>query len=182
MCIRDSLLGRGQMPDMDGVERATHDAEAGRSAVLPQVVEPLADNCHYARTCQMCIRDSPCFLRDLDRGIISSSLTAADASSFLAVVEDVPPLDATRAAALSGVFDELLGRGCEVLATCAPSCDAYGPLQHDRLKLSAADLLLSDAELDAARPADDRASRPAAAVPPAERVPGLVWGLSLIHI
>ncbi len=119
---------------------------------------------------------SPCFARDLDRGIISSSLTAADASSFLAVVEDVPPLDATRAAALSGVFDELLGRGCEVLATCAPSCDAYGPLQHDRLKLSAADLLLSDAELDAARPADDRASRPAAAVPPAERVPGLVWG------
>ncbi len=119
---------------------------------------------------------SPCFLRDLDRGIISSSLTAADASSFLAVVEDVPPLDATRAAALSGVFDELLGRGCEVLATCAPSCDAYGPLQHDRLKLSAADLLLSDAELDAARPADDRASRPAAAVPPTERVPGLVWG------
>lgn len=119
---------------------------------------------------------SPCFLRDLDRGIISSSLTAADVSSFLAVVEDVPPLDATRAAALSGVFDELLGRGCEVLATCAPSCDAYGPLQHDRLKLSAADLLLSDAELDAARPADDRASRPAAAVPPAERVPGLVWG------
>ena len=119
---------------------------------------------------------SPCFLRDLDRGIISSSLTAADVSSFLVVVEDVPPLDATRAAALSGVFDELLGRGCEVLATCAPSCDAYGPLQHDRLKLSAADLLLSDAELDAARPADDRASRPAAAVPPTERVPGLVWG------
>ncbi|WP_368291642.1 hypothetical protein, partial [Escherichia coli] len=63
---------------------------------------------------------SPCFLRDLDRGIIVSSLTAADATSFLAVVEDVPPLDAARAAALSGVFDELLGRGCEVLATCAP--------------------------------------------------------------
>ncbi|WP_302547062.1 AfsR/SARP family transcriptional regulator [Gordonibacter pamelaeae] len=119
---------------------------------------------------------SPCFLRDLDRGIIVSSLTAADATSFLAVVEDVPPLDAARAAALSGVFDELLGRGCEVLATCAPSCDAYGPLQHDRLKLSAADLLLADAELDAARPADDRAARPAAAVPPTERVPGLVWG------
>lgn len=119
---------------------------------------------------------SPCFLRDLDQGIIVSSLAKADAAPFLTVVEDVPPLDAARAAALSGVFDELLGRGCEVLATCAPSCDAYGPLQHDRLKLSAVDLLLSDAELDAARPADDRAARPAAAVPPTERVPGLVWG------
>ena len=69
---------------------------------------------------------SPCFLRDLDRGIIVSSLTAADATSFLAVVEDVPPLDAARAAALSGVFDELLGRGCEVLATCAPRATPTG--------------------------------------------------------
>ncbi|RDB60486.1 SARP family transcriptional regulator [Gordonibacter sp. 28C] len=119
---------------------------------------------------------SPCFLRDLDRDIIVSSLTAADEGPFLVVMEDVPPLDAARAASLSAAFDELLGRGCEVLATCAPSCDAYGPLQHDRLKLSAVDLLLSDVEVDVGRSSDDRAARPASAVPPAERIPALVWG------
>ena len=121
---------------------------------------------------------SPCFLRDLDRGIIVSSLTMADEEPFLVVVEDVPPLDAARAASLSAAFDDLLGRGCEVLATCTPSCDAYGPLQHDRLKLSAVELLLSDVEVDAGRSVDDRAARPASAVPPAERIPALVWGPS----
>lgn len=119
---------------------------------------------------------SPCFLRDLDRGIIVSTLTEIDGGPFLVVVEDVPQLDAARAASLSASFDELLERGCEVLATCTPSCDAYASLQHDRLKLAAVDLLLSDAEVDVGRSADERADMPASSVPAAKRVPGLVWG------
>ena len=38
------LFGAGQMPDMDGVERAAHDAEAHRTAVGPKIVEALADH------------------------------------------------------------------------------------------------------------------------------------------
>ena len=38
------LLGAGQVPDMDGVERAAHDAEAHRTAVGSKVVEALADH------------------------------------------------------------------------------------------------------------------------------------------
>lgn len=119
---------------------------------------------------------SPCFLRDLDEGIIVPTLTELDITEFLVVVEDVPLLDRVRAAALSEVFDELLARGCEVLVTCTPSSDAYEPLQHDRLKLSAVDLLLSDIEIDAIRPADDQALRRASSVPEIERIPGLSWG------
>lgn len=121
---------------------------------------------------------SPCFLRDLDRDIIVSTLVACDDHPFLAVVEDIPLLDAVRTAALSATFDALLERGCEVLATCTPTSDAYMALQHDRLKLTASDLLLADAELDAIRTPDERASCPAASVPVFQRVPGLRWGPS----
>lgn len=119
---------------------------------------------------------SPCFLRDLDRGIIAPTLTQIDSGSFLVVVEDVPPLDAARAKALSDTFDELLERGCEVVATCTPACDAFASLQHDRMKLTPADLLLTDAEVDTVRGAADRAEHPAATVPACERVPALRWG------
>lgn len=119
---------------------------------------------------------SPCFLRDLDRGIIASTLTQMESTSFLVVVEDVPPLDAARATALSDAFDELLEHGCEVVATCTPACDALASLQHDRMKLTPADLLLTDSEVDTVRGAADRTERPAATVPACERVPALRWG------
>ena len=38
------LLGAGQMPDMAGIERAAHDAEAHWAAVGPKIVEALADH------------------------------------------------------------------------------------------------------------------------------------------
>lgn len=119
---------------------------------------------------------SPCFLRDLDGGIIASTLTSLDDHPFLVVLEDIPPLGTVRAAALSGVLDSLLDRGCEVVATCLPSCDSYAALQRDRLKLAANDLLLSDGEVDAVRTGDERAAAAASAVPSAYRVPSLRWG------
>lgn len=90
---------------------------------------------------------SPCFLRDLDAGVIAAGLRAADEKVALAVMDDLPPLGPERAAALSAQMDELLAAGCEVLACCAPSCDAFSALQRDRLKLDSADLLLADDEL-----------------------------------
>lgn len=117
---------------------------------------------------------SPCFLRDLDDGCIARVLGAQDDKPFLLVLEDVPPLDAVRAAGLSGEIDLLLERGCEVLITCTPSCDVFDR-QLDRVRLTGVDLLLSDAELDALRMPAECAARPAASVPAACRVAALEW-------
>lgn len=113
---------------------------------------------------------SPCFLRDLDAGVIAAGLRAADEKVALAVMDDLPPLGPERAAALSAQMDELLAAGCEVLACCAPSCDAFSALQRDRLKLDSADLLLADDELAlGAHPV------PEGPVPPSSRVAALHW-------
>ena len=89
---------------------------------------------------------SPCFLRDLDAGGMAQAIRKADAQPSLVVFDDVPRMDVARADAFSGVVDELLSAGNEVIATCVPSCDAFAERHRDRLKLSARQMLLSDAE------------------------------------
>ena len=118
---------------------------------------------------------SPCFLRDLDDGRIAKTLSSEDRAPFLVVVEDVPSLDPQRVELLSREMDALIDRGCEVLVTCLPMRDAFHG-QQDRLKLGAADLLLTDAELDALRTAAEREAEPAALMPTARRIATLVWG------
>lgn len=117
---------------------------------------------------------SPCFLRDLDRGIIARTLLRDDTQPFLAVIDDVPPLDQERVELLSNEMDRLLDRECEVLVTCMPSRDAFAR-HRDRVRLSASDLLLTDTELDTLRTPSERSGNPAAAIPRACRVAGLAW-------
>lgn len=117
---------------------------------------------------------SPCFLRDLDRDVIASTLLGSDPQPFLAVFEDVPALDPVRVELLSNALDRLLDRSCEVLVTCAPSRDAFAR-HRDRVKLSSADLLLSDDEVDMLRTPAERAAEPAAGIARARRVVGLAW-------
>lgn len=117
---------------------------------------------------------SPCFLRDLDRGIIARTLLRDDTQPFLAVINDVPPLDQERVELLSNEMDRLLDRECEVLVTCMPSRDAFAR-HRDRVRLSASDLLLTDTELDTLRTPSERSGNPAAAIPRACRVAGLAW-------
>lgn len=119
--------------------------------------------------------ESPCFIRDLDLGILVSSIVAVDAEARLVVMDGLPFLDAHRAQLLSDEIDALLGRDCEVIVTCVPSRDLLGGLQRDRLRLGATDLLLDDDELEAARTAEERARTPASQVPAARRVPALAW-------
>ena len=121
---------------------------------------------------------SPCFLRDLDRGIVASELFNLDDKPFLVVFDDIPPLDAARAELFSSSLDSLLARECEVLVCCAPSCDAFAALQHDRLKLSATDLLLTDVEIDAVKTLEGGAGVDDGAISVSRRVPGLRWGAS----
>ncbi len=118
---------------------------------------------------------SPCFLRDLDSGRLFELVCGADPEAALVVIDDAPELSPERAELLSSCFDALLERGVEVLVTCCPSADTFGHLQRDRLRLSASELLLSDAEIDASRSADERSKRPSSAILPAQRVASLVW-------
>ena len=118
---------------------------------------------------------SPCFIRDLDAGVIASSCLALDEEASLVVFDDLPALDDDRVVRFSREIDDLLAKKCEVIVTSVPTCDRAGQLQRDRIRLGAADLLLDDAELDAARSADERARRPAGTVGPAGRIPALVW-------
>lgn len=92
--------------------------------------------------------ESPCFLRDLDAGIIASRVAELGGAGSLVVFDDLPRMDASRVEAFSEVVDELLAAGNEVLVTCAPTCDAYSDLHRDRVKLSARRFLLTDEEME----------------------------------
>ncbi len=116
---------------------------------------------------------SPCFLRDLDNACIAQTLTAQDPETFLAVFEDVPPLDCERAEQFSEEIDAMLDLGCEVLITCLPTCDAFE--RHcDRITLGAYDLLLSDEELEDLSVAGEYLEKPPSYLLPAQRVVGLL--------
>ena len=117
---------------------------------------------------------SPCFLRDVDAGTLVESMRAQESEPFLAVFEDVPALDKTRSELFCAVLDGLLELECEVIVTCAPTGDAYRD-QLDRVLISASDLLLSDEELDYVRTPSEREQLPAFRIPPAQRIPGIVW-------
>lgn len=118
---------------------------------------------------------SPCFLRDLDRGIIARTLLEGDPQPFLVVIDDVPLLDPERAELLSDELDLLLDRDCEVMVACMPSRDAFAR-HRDRIKLTAVDLLLTDEEVDLLRTPGERSSDPASTIAPACRVATFVWG------
>ena len=119
---------------------------------------------------------SPCFIRDLDDGIIASGCKSVDTNVRLVVFDDVPVLSAERAVLFSRQIDELLAAQCEVIVACTPRCDVLGKLQRDRLRIGPRDLLLDDAEVDGARSADERLRVPASQVPDAQRVAALAWG------
>lgn len=119
---------------------------------------------------------SPCFLRDLDRGSFADAIAGRDPLVKLVVFDGVPRLDPDRADALSSVIDDLLARGSEVVVTMPPSCDAFASRQSDRIRVSARDMMLSDAEVDRCRTGNECARLPASAVGSAERVPVIAWG------
>ena len=116
---------------------------------------------------------SPCFLRDLDAGVLASAVVACDPEASLAVLADVPVLDEEREAAFSMAIDRLLESGCEVIVTCAPAADGWAALQRDRVVVGARDLLVDEEE---ARVDDLAPFRPAVGLPLAMRVPCLRWG------
>lgn len=117
---------------------------------------------------------SPCFLRDLDAGVLARCLLNGDAAPALVVLEDVPAFDSSRCDALSHEIDCLLEGGKEVIVTCAPSGDAYADRHRDRLRLAADDLLLTPGE--ALVSATGKMTSGAEAWSRAERAACLRWG------
>lgn len=118
---------------------------------------------------------SPCFLRDLDDGVLASGVFEADPHARLVVFDDVPVLDGERAQLLSGQMNSLIDKGCEVVATMVPSADAYAALQRDRMRLSGSDLLLSDEEIQYDRPWTAEGMMVGGPLPREMRVAALVW-------
>ena len=118
---------------------------------------------------------SPCFIRDLDRGLLFGELSRLDREAFLVVFEDVPLLDAARAAKLAEQIDELLAAGNEVIVTCEPTYDAFSQMT-DRVLITSRDLLVRDDELTQAGCASALTSQALAARARQDRVAGLLWG------
>lgn len=117
---------------------------------------------------------SPCFLRDLDAGVMLESMLGVDREAALAVFEDVPALDPERAVAFGSLVDDLLERGVEVVVTCVPSATACVRDQRDSMMLTGRDLLLDEDEAKLACLSD--LGRPSCADPlPSERVACLRW-------
>ncbi|MGI6045863.1 MAG: AfsR/SARP family transcriptional regulator [Eggerthellaceae bacterium] len=118
---------------------------------------------------------SPCFLRDLDAGNINAEIMEADDEPGLAVFDGLPPLSAERSTNLSRVFDELMRQNCEVLVVCPPAADSFASLQHDRIKLSPHDFLLTDYEAALSHDGQVRALS-LTDIRLIDRIPALRWG------
>lgn len=97
---------------------------------------------------------SPCFVRDLDAGVLEHEVAAADPECALVVFDELPILDGKRSDALSDVIDGLISAGREVLVACSPSADTFGMRQKDRVLVTSHELLLDSAEAAALGLAD----------------------------
>ena len=119
---------------------------------------------------------SPCFLRDLDAGTLVEGMRAIDAELALVVWDDVPHLGADRAEAFAALLDGLLESGVEVMAVCTPVSDVFATLQRDRTLLTAADLMLSSAEMRHEAASGRLHEGWEASCIPADHTPCIRWG------
>lgn len=161
------------------VSRLLRDRRVARCLVAPAGYGKAAVACEYAEVVFgfqhvfWINGTSPCFLRDLDAGVLAAGVLEGDEEAALAVLSGLPVLDEGRAEALSAALDELLAAGCEVVITAVPAADCLGSLQRDRMVVGAADLLVDEDEArdDALTP-----SLPGAVLSLDARVPCLRWG------
>lgn len=141
-------------PDLAG--RLLHDRHVARFLIAPEGYGKSTAAFEYASIVfgfehMFWIRcASPCFLRDLDSGVLFSALCASDPEAALVVCDDVPVLDDERAAAFNDFIDAVLAQGCEIIVTASPAADTFSHLQRDRMLLDGHALLMTDDELLAA--------------------------------
>ncbi|MCI8469768.1 MAG: SARP family transcriptional regulator [Eggerthellaceae bacterium] len=177
----DGLLPLRHVPRPDLIARLLRSRHVPRFIVAPDGFGKTAVAAEYAETVFGFRRvfwiscRSPCFLRDLDAGVIAPAVADAG-DARLVVLDALPPLDGERAACLATLVDDLVAAGCEVMVTCAPSADAYGGAERDRVLLDGRDLLLSEEESRLRLVDGDDDEADPARWPPAARVACLRWG------
>ncbi|MEC4176663.1 BTAD domain-containing putative transcriptional regulator [Adlercreutzia sp. R21] len=110
---------------------------------------------------------SPCFLRDLDAGVIVASLLQEAGACALVVIDDMPWMDETRAQSFGLLAQELLDAGVEVLVTATPGCDCLDGLEVSCLRIAGRDLLVADDE--------NEGGALGAVCSPGDRIPCLHW-------
>lgn len=155
------------------VQRMMSERDVARFLVAPQgygktmlALEYASVVSNFANTfwvnCQ-----SPCFLRDLDGGVVASTLSLLGGRGSLAIFEDVPFLGDGRAETFSRDIDTLLSDGWEVVVTATPVADSLGDLQKDRICIASKDLLIDADEIDSAG---------SAGFGDCDRIASFVWG------
>ena len=90
---------------------------------------------------------SPCFLRDLDAGVLAEAVLEADEHAALMVVADLPLLTDDRAEAFAEVVERLADASCEVIATTTRA-DAPMELFGRRVVIEAAEMLVAREDLE----------------------------------
>lgn len=118
---------------------------------------------------------SPCFLRDLDQGVIASRLIDDNPKRGLVVIEDMPLLDSERAKFASQLFERLIECGWELIVTMVPSCDVFDSYPHEVMRLGGEELLLTDCEIDTYRSKVERSQNLSCDFRPIDRIPGIFW-------
>lgn len=168
---RVKLLSR-MMQKRDAVRFLVAPSGFGKTALVAEYAESIFafQNVFWLNA------QSPCFLRDIDKGALGPSLISHARAASLVVIEDLPQLTASRAESFSSCIDELLDRGFEVVVSMVPLNDGFTDRQPDGVRIRSKEFLVSREELEAiesafaATPCDSRALLPAGGVP------GLVWG------
>lgn len=119
---------------------------------------------------------SPCFLRDVDKGTLTASLFAQSRAPSLVVIEDLPRLTESRAESVSACIDRLLERGWEVVVSMVPLYRAFADRQPDGIAICSRDFIVTEDEIQAL--ACEPGIGPQRPLPDslAGGVPGLLWG------
>ena len=158
------------------VKRLVAERDVARFVVAPSGFGKTSLGLEYAasmfsfRGVQWLDCTSPCFLRDLDAGVIAETLISRPGQLNLVVFDDVPFLADARLGLFSHEVDLLLDAGCEVLVTTTPAFGAIADAQRDCVVVGARDLLVDDCELSSSHVAAAESLREC------DRVPAFLWG------
>lgn len=119
--------------------------------------------------------ESPCFLRDLDRGDLASAILSEDGDAALVVCDDVPSLDPDRVALFYDFANGLAKEGCELLVTCIPSMEESLGAFRSAVVVDSRDLLLGDDEIQMDISRGNVALDGAALLRDCDRAPAMLW-------
>lgn len=118
---------------------------------------------------------SPCFLRDLDKGILSSTLLREGTQASLVIIDDLPFLDEKRQMILKQNIEDFVEHDWELIITAVPCCELTSLEEAMIHRISAADLLLTSGEVDRFRTTMEQIGDPADSFSQWERIPGVFW-------